>query len=402
MIVSPNATHPADSGGRRGILNIADMLRDLGWIPVLLYTDYLAGDTEEMRAYWGSHYYFQPYRPTSVRWIFKRFLRAKLPEHGKLRSWYRLRLNNRAISHNRSESRIRTLPVDAYYEPSLDAAIDRLHTQYAFQAVIAEYVCMSSALLRFAGQSVRRLIDTHELFALGEASLTAPPSKQWVRITAEEELAALQRADTVLAIQDRDAATLRKAGVRRVETVGHSVAVAANSDPEGGLASGNVLFVSSGHPFDVAGLHWFAREVFPKVASWLKPKQVVVAGGIRDVMTESPPFTFLGRVPDLAPVYRRARLVIAPLHQGTGLKVKAIEALGYCRTLVATSFAARGMEDGIGSAFMVADHPEAFAANLARLMFDDRECRRLMCGARSYAHAWNERQKFGLKSALES
>jgi succinoglycan biosynthesis protein ExoO len=123
---------------------------------------------------------------------------------------------------------------------------------------------------------------------------------------------------------------------------------------------------------------------------------------IKDVMVNRPPFTFLGRVADLGALYANSRAVIAPLHEGTGLKIKVVEALGFGRALVATPFAARGVEDGANTAFAVANSAEEFASCLKRIMLDDVECKRLMTGAAEYARRWNREQAAALQAALET
>jgi hypothetical protein len=93
--------------------------------------------------------------------------------------------------------------------------------------------------------------------------------------------------------------------------------------------------------------------------------------------------------------------VIAPLHEGTGLKIKVVEALGYGKALVTTPFAALGVEDGANSAFATAESSSDFAKTLQRIMQDDAECQRLMTGATVYAREWNQRQVAALKAILE-
>ena len=52
---------------------------------------------------------------------------------------------------------------------------------------------------------------------------------------------------------------------------------------------------------------------------------------------------FLGRVDDLGAVYARARLLLLPTISGTGLSIKAVEALSTGLPLIASPMAFRGM-----------------------------------------------------------
>jgi glycosyltransferase involved in cell wall biosynthesis len=394
LIVSSCASHPPNTGNQRRLLTLAETLKSLGWRPVLLYTDFLAGDVAAMRQWWDGDFHFLPYRPGSWHWRLKRIARKAFAR------WPRLRTLPLKRSARTNETTLPLRSVDDYYEPALDDRIDELHSVYQFDAVVCEYVMMSRALLRF-GKPVRRLLDTVEIFSLGDASRNAPSAKIWVRVSPEEELRGLQRADVVVAIQDHDAKTFRDAGLTRVVTFGHPVALAPEALPVPGGTKPQLLFVAAGHPFDVDGLWWFWREVYPLLAAWLPPDQVVVAGGIADALVERPPFRFLGRVPDLEPVYRSARVVMAPLREGTGLKIKVVEALGQGKALVATTFGAKGVEQADGSALKLADSPAAFAEAIELLMRNDEQCLRFMCGARDFARQWNERQRKSLEDALQ-
>ena len=63
--------------------------------------------------------------------------------------------------------------------------------------------------------------------------------------------------------------------------------------------------------------------------------QLTVAGDVgTGLVSEVPGVVRLGRVPDLAPLYEEARVVINPAAAGTGVKIKTLEALGYFRPVV--------------------------------------------------------------------
>jgi glycosyltransferase involved in cell wall biosynthesis len=75
----------------------------------------------------------------------------------------------------------------------------------------------------------------------------------------------------------------------------------------------------------------------------------------------------LGYVEDIAPLFAKTRISIAPLRYGAGLKGKVVTSLGYGVPCVVTPVAAEGLglEDGEGIA--VAADPDAFAAAVVYL-----------------------------------
>jgi hypothetical protein len=83
-----------------------------------------------------------------------------------------------------------------------------------------------------------------------------------------------------------------------------------------------------------------------------------------------PRVQLLGRVEDLTQHYRQARVFIAPLRFAAGMPHKLHEAAACGLPAVATSLLAKqlGWEDG--TELLVADTPEAFARQCARLYTD--------------------------------
>ena len=107
-----------------------------------------------------------------------------------------------------------------------------------------------------------------------------------------------------------------------------------------------LLFVGGAHPPNVAGLRAFITDCFtPHLAD--HGVRLLVAGEAgplalsgRDVAGVE----CLGRVEDLARLYRRATLVICPLREGTGSSIKIAEALAAGKPALASPVAWRGYD----------------------------------------------------------
>ena len=91
---------------------------------------------------------------------------------------------------------------------------------------------------------------------------------------------------------------------------------------------------------------------------------------------------FVSPVADLAPYYRAARCVIAPMVSGSGTSIKTIEALALGKPFVGASKAFRGMPlDQINRAGLREhDNPQAFAEAIAYAL-----CSQDLAGAMSRA-----------------
>lgn len=392
LIVSGVPSHPPTAGNRERVLQLATVLRELGWRPALLFQDFARGDNHAMRRFWGEDcFHYLPYRAGQPKFALKRLIR-------------RLGLNESRFLKARFDKPLtaadpnRVRPgVDALYDPALDAELRRLHARHEFQAVIAQFVIMSRALECFA-PPVRRIIDVQEVFAVGREALTANGERLWVDLIPAEELRGLARADYLWAAQDQEAELLRRHLGERSLMLGHFAhCVAAPKPPP---SPGTILFVGAKHRANVEGLEWFGREVYPHMATWLPPERVVVAGNIRDTLGSVLPFRFLGPVPDLAPLHREARVCISPIIFGTGLKSKNMDAFGASTPVVTTAFGRIGMESADNTAQLVEDSPANFADAIRRLLDDDALCAHMNAAALQFARTWNATLQQRLRVSL--
>ncbi len=137
----------------------------------------------------------------------------------------------------------------------------------------------------------------------------------------------------------------------------------------------NVLFVGGfAHAPNEDGALWFARKVWPIVHRscpayrlclvGADPSDAVVSLGRSDVLVT-------GHLPerDLIAFYHSARVVVAPLRFGAGLKGKVLEAMRYGVPCVTTSVGAQGLSDA--DFLRVTDDVEMTARHVIDLIRDD-------------------------------
>ena len=78
-----------------------------------------------------------------------------------------------------------------------------------------------------------------------------------------------------------------------------------------------------------------------------------------------------GWVPDLDPMLEHARVMVAPLTYGAGLKGKVTQALAYGLPVVTTAIGAEGLDASDGEQLLIADDPEGLAARTIAALTDD-------------------------------
>ena len=173
-----------------------------------------------------------------------------------------------------------------------------------------------------------------------------------------------EREATVVAVSRRDADLL---GVPcHVVPNGCDVP----SDPPPPPKDGTVLFVGSlGYQPNRDAVQWWSDEIHPRLPLGSPPLTVVGRGA--DGLPPLPGIDLVGEVDDVAPHLARARAVAIPLRQGSGTRLKLLEAMAWGRPVVVTAKGAEGIEVRDGAEVLLRDQPDAFAAAIERVVTDD-------------------------------
>ncbi len=135
-----------------------------------------------------------------------------------------------------------------------------------------------------------------------------------------------------------------------------------------------VMVGNYNHPPNIDGAQWMSREVMPLIRKVVPDATLNLVGsnlGPAVAALAGPGVEVVGWVKDLAPVYAAARVVVAPLRFGAGVKGKVAEAVEHGLPIVGTSVAFEGMPVIGGTDVAVGDTPEAFAAAVIKLLQDD-------------------------------
>jgi O-antigen biosynthesis protein len=124
------------------------------------------------------------------------------------------------------------------------------------------------------------------------------------------------------------------------------------------------------HLPNVDAVLYFAREIFPRVRDRLPDVTFQVIGPEPPAEIsnlESPDIQILGHVPDVKPLFHRARVSVAPLRFGAGVKGKVNQSMALGVPTVVTPIAAEGMYlvDDVNA--MIAADVESFADAVVRV-----------------------------------
>jgi succinoglycan biosynthesis protein ExoO len=242
------------------------------------------------------------------------------------------------------------------------------HARPKADAVLADYAFLTEGLPYTLRPEAASAVVMHDLFSsrAGQFASSAD-SVSSLDLTTEMEM--LGRAEAVIAIQSDEAATVRRhLPAHTVLTAPMAIKPAHEAQPG---QSNQVLFVGSNTAPNIVGLRWFIDHVWPLVRAGAPSAVLKVAGDVGNAFRcRAPGVEFLGRVDDLEPLYHDAGVVISPLLQGSGLKIKLIEALGRGKAIVATPKTVQGVEDLVSGVLPITDDAHAFASEVLELLHD--------------------------------
>lgn len=259
----------------------------------------------------------------------------------------------------------------------LDAVIlNRPHISVEFVESVRRH---SKATLVYYGHDVHHLRMQQQLALQSDAEL----EREMVRYR-EYEHALWQQSDVVLYPSAEETEHVRawlamhaRDTAARAETIPLYAYEPIGADAVPGVRGRrDVLFVAGfAHAPNVDAATWFVREVLPLIERELPDVRLSLVGSnprAEVLALASERVEVTGYVNDarLEDYYRNARVSIAPLRFGGGVKGKVLESLRHGVPCVTTSVGMQGL--GEATAFMpVADAPEAMAALVVELLRDD-------------------------------
>jgi glycosyltransferase involved in cell wall biosynthesis len=363
LVVSPYSIYPTIHGGAVRIFNLVRRLSDQFEISLLIF----GGGTDD------------PPQRAELERFCRRVLFQRLPEPDPaLDPWGRLPPSAARYASPEVADRVAAL-IQAHQ-------IDVVMLEYTEMGQFAgPYPGARSVLvehdLSFRSHARQRSVGIHR--RSGAAETLGRGVGDWLR-RYHFELSCCGRVDQihVMSVADRDLLAPRIAGgAGRIRVIPNGVDTSHFHPPAGDTPRRGALFVGSfPHLPNQDACEHLVSDIWPLIRQRLPDVRLTVAGA-------RPPRWVLdldghdgievaGEVADLAPLYRRHRVLLVPIRAGSGTRLKILEAMACGLPIVSTTIGAEGIVGRPGTDLLIADDAARFAEVAAGLLEDSAGTRR--------------------------
>ncbi len=219
------------------------------------------------------------------------------------------------------------------------------------------------------------------------------------------EKAVLDHFDGILPITEKDAGFFKRHCQKPVQAIPFGVnlesyPVHQKQQPE------NALFHIGAMNWmpNEEGIHWFLKEVWPKVHVKFPDLKFYLAGRAMPrwlLKLNKKNVMVMGEVPDARDFILSKSISIAPLFSGSGVRIKIVESMCLGKAVISTKTGAEGIEYTDGENILLAGTTDDFISAIARLYEDPGEAALLGKNARRLMEANHDNRKIiGLLEAF--
>jgi len=360
LIISEVPTHPTNAGNRNCILSYSKMLRGLGHEVFFLFYSGYGFDESDIRVtkeHWGSRFY---HYKCGIKFYLKR----------RFFYYYRTKV-----------LRTKVYDIDDFYPDGLEERVTEIVQENKITSIITNYVWTSKVFKSL--HNVKKVLYTHDMFTERQ-SLTG---MNFFSTSRRQEALALERADVVISIQEKESEFFRKISTKPILT-GFSpsdqyiLPLSFTKD---------ILFFAGANELNIQGICYFIKEVLPLLIKKDSSLRLLIGGGIckKLKVDGNSSVKLVGGFENPKDFYELGDIVINPVRSGTGLKIKTIEALSFGKIVVSLEHGVEGLFDQINAPVRVVESDIEFAETILGLLNNEEKLRHLYSAGQTYIREYN-------------
>lgn len=379
LFISETIVMPVERGNRKRAYNLINSFKDAGCEVDYLYLETYDNEDPAATREWIGEDHFHTFR--NKRRSLPVFLKRKV---------------RKVLEILHIPLLFRYYSVDEAMNPGIDAFMKDFLKDRHYDVMVASYIYNSRPLI-FAPEGCVTAIDTNNAFTFKRKMYDEVGYHNYqFALKKEDEAKGLARADWVIAIQEEE-----EAFFRNIVPESHHCTIGENMPKTGAyLAEGrDVLFLGSYYVVNREGVNYFIKNIWPKVKAKVPDARFKIAGSICKHVPDSDDYIKLGFVDDVGECYRSSRVVINPVHYGTGLNIKTIEALSYAKPLVSYEVGVRGLKSERPIALVAADD-DGYAEAVIKLLTDDEKAMELSRNTELFLDEYREKNTKAIEDII--
>lgn len=278
--------------------------------------------------------------------------RRPIKRIGSLDYWiYKFSLST---TKNNKSNHLLTDYIKASFKKIVEAKkYDYIIINYEFWAGLIDYKLSTNPIT---------IIDTHDWITLNEFYKN-PLLKIGDRF--EEEINNLNKFDKVITISNDENFVFKGFLGDKVVNIPPSFPSHFSYNFEKRF---DLIFVGSDNIFNIKSMKWFFDNVYPILPDNIN---IVIIGRICKHLQKRKGVTLVEFSETLDEYYSQSKIAICPMLEGTGIKIKVIEALSFGLPVVGTERAIDGFSSSIANGCLTDNNPEIFKDKIISLLQDE-------------------------------
>ncbi|RCT66023.1 glycosyltransferase [Enterococcus faecium] len=272
--------------------------------------------------------------------------------------------------------------VSKFYDSKMLQLIDENFSNNAYWDIIfIDYLNMQSygqyIREKYKTQFGKYILKDHNIeydLVLQEAESSRGLKKKLLQLeykrTRKYEEAAVNRADYCFSVCDANTEVLKKINdnsYTMLPTYEMLTGVKKNIEKNTILYLGNLSWKSN-----MQGLVWFLESIYPNIQQRIPDVKITIVGS-GPVGTDFSKYSgvdYRGYVKDISHIYDDQAVLIVPLLEGSGIRIKILEAFNNEIAVVSTLVGCDTIGAKDGSELFIADNEKDFATAVVRLLED--------------------------------
>jgi polysaccharide biosynthesis protein PslH len=303
------------------------------------------------------------------------------------------------------------VPWDRYYSQATLAELELAIQRFRPDVIVLEELWLYRYVAPLTGRGWHVVLDVSTIESTLNRELTERSSRvaAVVRTAFAERIEAIETASLALVDQvwvcspaDAETVGARVPPHTPIALIPNTIDVNAYRLDEPYRARPTMTFPAMfAYPPNEAAALFLASEVVPRLGEYFDDLSLVLVGrnptrAMVDAARHDPRVTVTGAVPDIRPYLAESGAVPIPLFDGSGTRLKALEAFAAGIPVVSTEKGVEGLEAEAGTHFLRAEDPHEFVDALTRVWSEPTTAWRLIERSRSFVterYSWDVAQR---------